>query len=148
MSQSETTKAKSTDSSSAKDQKNERGSMGRIFLVLVIGFCVLLWFAPQIVSRTSLKDSILPRILKNYPGEIRTGAVSLNWGAPVTFRDVALEDFEGRDVVRIDQIQTKKTLWELAKDRKRVGDVNVDGVTTLTYVNAQGLANQDLLTAI
>ncbi|HBL42612.1 MAG TPA: hypothetical protein DDZ90_04385, partial [Planctomycetaceae bacterium] len=42
----------------------------------------------------------------------------------------------------------KKTLWELATDRIRVGDVNVDHVTTLTYVNEQGLANQDLLTAI
>ncbi|WP_417379794.1 hypothetical protein [Gimesia sp.] len=148
MSQSETVKSKSTESSSTKDQKNQRGSMGRIFLVLVIGFCVLLWFAPQIVSRTSLKDSILPRILKDYPGEIRTGKVTLHWGAPVTFQNVALEDFEGRDVVRIAQIQTKKTLWELAKDRKRVGDVNVNHVTTLTYVNEQGLANQDLLTAI
>lgn len=146
MSQSE--KSKSSESSSNRDQKTQRGSWGRIVLVLVIGFCVLLWFAPQIVSRTSLKDSILPLVLKNYPGEIHTGEVSLSWGEPVTFQNVSFEDFEGREVVRIDQIQTKKTLWELATDRKRVGDVNVDHVTTLTYVNEQGLANQDLLTAI
>ncbi|MCA9017230.1 MAG: hypothetical protein KDA77_17995, partial [Planctomycetaceae bacterium] len=148
MSQPDTVKQTTKKKTSAKSQEKQRGSAGRIFFVLMIGLCVLLWFAPPIISNTSLKNSILPLVMKRYPGEITTGAVSLSWSQPVVFQNVALKDFEGRDVVRIDRIATQKTLWELAKDRKHVGDVNVDGVTTLTYVNEHGLANRDLLTAI
>ncbi|QDV53977.1 hypothetical protein [Gimesia fumaroli] len=148
MSQPDTANQTTNKKTSSKNQKQQRGSAGRIFFVLMLGLCLLLWLAPLIISNTSMKNSILPLVLKRYPGEISTGAVTLSWSQPVVFQNVALKDFEGRDVVRIDQIATKKTLWELATDRKHVGDVNVDGVTSLTYVNEHGLANRDFLTAV
>ncbi|QDU06727.1 hypothetical protein [Gimesia aquarii] len=144
MAQSDTTKQQA----SPKNEKAQRGSSGRILFVLFLGLCVLIWFAPLIVSRTSLKNSILPRILKHYPGEISTGEVSLGWTQPAIFQNVALQDFEGRDIARIRQIKTQKTLWDLALDRKHVGEIDIEGVTSLTYVDDQGIANRDLLTAI
>jgi len=148
MPQPDTTKQTTHQKTSSKDSKNQRSSTGRVLFVLFIGLCVLVWFAPLIIARTALKNSIMPLILKRYPGEIKTGAVSLSWSSPVVFQNIALQDFEGRDIVRIDQIKTQKTLWELAKDRKHVGDVNIDGITSLTYVDDQGLANREFLTAL
>lgn len=148
MSQPDTAEQTTKQSSSQQKPKKQRGSTGRIILVLLIGLCVLIWFAPMIVSRTSLKNSILPLILKRYPGEITTGEVSLDWTQPAVFQNVALKDFEGRDVVLIREIKTQKTIWELIRNRDNVGDVQIDGVTSLTYINEQGLANRDLFTAI
>ena len=148
MSRTDTTKSKNSKDDSTSKPDKQRGSFGRIVLVLLVGVAILIWFGPQIVSRTSLKDSILPLVLKNYPGGIKTGSLTLGWSQPVVFQNIALEDFQGRDVVRIKQIQTKKTLWELAKNRKQVGDVTISGVDSFTYVNEQGIANQDFITAV
>jgi len=148
MPQPDSAKTASDKNTSPKNSKPQRGSTGRVLLMLSVGLCLLIWFAPSIIARTSLKNSILPLILKRYPGEIKTGAVSLSWSQPVVFQKIAFQDFEGRDIVRIDQIKTQKTLWELAKDRKQIGDVNINGVTSLTYVDDRGLANREFLTAI
>ncbi|MFK7777023.1 MAG: hypothetical protein QM501_02720, partial [Gimesia sp.] len=148
MAQPDDAKKNSKQKNSSEASKQQRGSKVRMFSMLIIGLCVLTWLAPLIISRTSLKNSILPLILKRYPGEIKTGDVQLSWTQPVIFRDIAFQDFDGRDITRIDRIQTQKTLWELAKDRKHVGNVGIEGVTSLTYVDDQGLANRDFLTAI
>ncbi|QDV21586.1 putative assembly protein [Gimesia panareensis] len=146
MSQPETTNTAATRNDS--DTEKKKSSFGRTLLILLGVLCLLIWFAPQIISGTSLKNSILPLVLKRYPAEIKTGAVTLSWSQPVEFQNIVLQDFEGRPVVHIKQIQTKKTLWELAKDRKQVGDVNVTGVDSYTYVNEQGIANRDFITAV
>ncbi len=148
MSQSENARQTTSQKSSPEKAKTQRGSTGRIIFVFLIGLCVLIWFAPAIISSTSLKNSILPQILKRYPGEIHTGEVSLGWMQPAVFQDIAMQDFEGRDVVLIREIKTQKTLWELVKNRHNVGDVQIDGVTSLTYIDDQGIANRDLFTAI
>lgn len=135
------------DDQTARTEK-KKSSFGRTFLILLIVAGLLTWFAPQIISHTALKDSILPLVLKRYPAEIKTGAVTLSWSQPVAFQNIVLQDFAGRDVARIKQIQTKKTLWELARDRKQVGDVNVTGVDSFTYINEQGIANRDFITAV
>ena len=148
MAQPDSAKQKTGQKASQKDVKQPRGSRSRTFFVLFIGLCVLIWFAPLIIAGTSLKNSIMPLILKRYPGEIRTGDVSLSWTQPAIFQNIVFQDFDGRDVARIDRIQTQKTLWEIVKDRKHIGDVGIAGVTSLTYVDEQGLANRRFLTAI
>ncbi|MEQ9069380.1 MAG: hypothetical protein RLO18_21780 [Gimesia chilikensis] len=148
MSQSDKKQTAATNNSADTPPEQKKRSFGRTFLILLVIVGILTWFAPQIISRTALKDSILPLVLKRYPADIKTGDVTLGWGQPVSFQNIVLEDFEGRPVVRIKQIQTQKTLWELAKDRKQVGDVNVTGVDSFTYVNSQGIANRDFITAL
>ncbi len=148
MARSDAEKETTGKNTSPNNTKPKRGSRGRTFFVLLAGMCVLIWFAPRIIAATSLKNSILPLILKRYPGEIKTGDVSLSWTGPVIFHNVAFQDFEGRDISLIDRIQTEKTLWEIAKDRKHVGNIGIEGVTSLTYVDERGLANRDFLTAL
>ena len=148
MSHSDKKQTAATNNSADTPPEQKKRSFGRTFLILLVIVGILTWFAPQIISRTALKDSILPLVLKRYPADIKTGDVTLGWGQPVSFQNIVLEDFEGRPVVRIKQIQTQKTLWELAKDRKQVGDVNVTGVDSFTYVNSQGIANRDFITAL
>ena len=148
MAQSDAAKQKTDQKASEKDAKNQRSSKGRLFFVLFAGLGVLIWFAPRIIAVTSLKSSTLPLILKRYPGEIRTGDVSLGWTQPAIFQNIAFQDFDGRDIARIDRIQTQKTLWEIIKDRKHIGNIGIEGVTSLTYVDDQGLANRQFLTAI
>lgn len=146
MSQPDKSKTHSDKNDSAPGK--QKRSFGRTLLILLIVAGTLTWFAPQIISRTALKDSILPLVLKHYPADIKTGAVTLSWSQPVAFQNIVFQDFAGRDVARIKQIQTQKTLWELARDRKQVGDVNVTGVDSFTYINEQGIANRDFITAV
>ena len=148
MAQPDATNQTTGKKASQKNGKQQRGSRGRTFFVLFAGLCVLIWFAPRIIAGTSLKNSILPLILKRYPGEIRTGAVLLGWTQPAIFHKVAFQDFDGRDVARIDRIQTQKTLWEIVKDSKHIGNIGIEGVTSLTHVDDQGLVNRQFLTAI
>ena len=86
-------------------------------LMLLLALGLLVWFAPTIVAKTSLRQQILPTLAPDFAGTFQTGSADLNWFSPVVLRDVKALDAQGNPLLEVESITSKKTLLALAVER-------------------------------
>lgn len=107
--------------------KRPRGSRSRRTLVLLLLlFCALGYFAPQIVSRTALRQQIIPALVPDYPGAIEISGASLDWLSPVVLDAVVFYDLSGEPLATIPTLHTEKRLLDLVLNRSDAGKIVLD----------------------
>jgi len=79
------------------------------------------WFAPAIVSQTSLRHSIASWVTRGWPIRVEPGPTSLGWMKPVTLRDLRVHDADGQPLLTIKELRSEKTLWQLATQPTQFG---------------------------
>ena len=97
----------------------------KIILGLVVLLLALVWFAPAIIARTSLRDRIVDSALADFNGTVRSESASLSWFGTVEFRNVTLTEPSGRVAVTAPKLTTSKTLWQLAFQRGDLGTFHI-----------------------
>ena len=51
----------------------------RTAFVLLVLLLALVWFAPAIIARTTLRDKIVGMALKDFNGTVQSGGASMGW---------------------------------------------------------------------
>ena len=97
----------------------------RIALGLLVLLLALVWFAPAIIARTSLRDQIVDSALADFNGKVRSESASMSWFGTVEFRNVTLAEPSGRVAVTAPKLTTTKTLWQLAFQRSDLGTFHI-----------------------
>jgi hypothetical protein len=107
---------------SQADKPRARGGRKRWLAVLVVSLCVV-FFAPNLVALTPLRNLPLQMVLSGIEGTIRSGGASLGWFSTVEYRDVEIRDREGTLVAHVPVITADRTALEFLIDRSNAGTV-------------------------
>ena len=94
-------------------------------MIVSIGLLALVWFAPLIVSFTSLADWPLRHALAGINGTISAGSTSYGWLSPVEFRDVQIRDVKGNLLLTAATIRSQRPLWQLAAHSSDLGTLTI-----------------------
>ena len=87
--------------------------------LLVVAGGVLVWFAPVIIARTSLKQQLVDRVLAPADARAQIGSASLAWTSPVIVEDLIVLDADGSVIAQVPQLRSEKTLLELARQLRK-----------------------------
>lgn len=118
-----------------------------VFLLLTAG--VLAWFAPAIVCNTSLREVVLRNaIAGQIDGTVTVDSLSASWQSPVELHGVRVFDSAGNPVAIVDSITTSKTLLELARDRRDLGAITVNGPAITLICEPAGSNLERVLTPL
>jgi translocation and assembly module TamB len=64
----------------------------RTVVILLVLVLVLVWFAPAIIARTTLRDKIVGMALKDFNGTLQSGGASMGWLSTVELHDVTMTE--------------------------------------------------------
>ncbi len=96
---------------------------GGIAMILLL--CLATYFAPYIISHTSLRNSLLQSSLE-LDGTITLGSASLGWFSNVVVDNLELRDADDKIVAQVAQLRTSKSLIGLLLDFGSLGVVEID----------------------
>jgi len=119
----------------------------RHWITLTIGLAGLLILAPTIVGYTPLRQQILPALAPQYPAEIHVESASLSWLSRVSLRNVTFRDTEDREFLKIDEITTGETLWQLLLNSDGVHPIALRGVVADVRLREDGSNAEDIMAA-
>ena len=94
--------------------------LGRIPLLIGL-LSILAWLLPAIVATTPLRNVVLNLAQPSLPPGTTVGSATLSWTGPVQLRDVRVADEAGREVLRVESIESEQSLWQLATERLSKG---------------------------
>ena len=117
-------------------------------LLLVGSLAAGAWFAPEIVSQTSLRQSIANWATQGLPLRVELGPTSLSWAKPVSFRDLRVLDSDGKSLLAVKELRSEKTLWQLATQQSALGTFTLIEPSGNVVLRADGSNVEDVVTAL
>ena len=117
---------KSTESENPQPRSRFRIGCSTILLLLLLSCGGLVFFAPTIISRTSLLQQVVPLALPDFEGKVAIGSASLGWFSPITINDVTALDASGQPLADVKQITSEKTLFALVSDQSNLGQFHIN----------------------
>jgi len=141
-------KTKSKADSESGDADDSRGGgrfswLGPAFLVLVGGG---LWFAPEVVARTHLRETALRHIVPaEFAERLHLGTVSAGWLTGIRADNVVVRGEGSTEPLRIRQLELQQPLWKLLLDSRDLGKVVVTEPTITSEVRPGGSTLEDAL---
>jgi len=114
-------------------------------LLLFLGLAAVVWFAPQIVARTTLRDRIVPLLLPEYPGQVTFAAPRLSWLAPVQLNDVRVTDAGGELFLQAPRIASNQRLLDLIMRGASGLDVHIHQPRLVCHLRPDGSNVEDAL---
>lgn len=116
--------------------KRERRGLSRGLILLVL-MAIGVYFLPDLVGRTSLRQSVPQLLLPNWRGSVALGETSLGWFVPIDIRNLILRDREGQTLATVDHLRSSKTLWELITHPYELGEFRFEKTTVHLELNDQ-----------
>ena len=131
--------------------RSSRSVPGRSLLILLFLLVLLIGlgigFAPLVISRTPLRDSILNQFLQGsvIDGTICTDAARLRWFCPIRYEGVTVVTSSGERILTGGTLTSSKSLLALVADRTAdLGDFILSG-GSFTVASRQGGTNLEEL---
>ena len=121
----------------------------RLFVVLF--FLTLIggaWFAPEIISQTSLRHGLADRAVLGWPMRVELGPTSLGWMKPITLRDLKVFDADGETMLTVKEVRSEKTLWQLVTQTSVLGTFTLIEPTGHVVLRADGSNVEDVVAAL
>ncbi len=106
------------------------------------------WFAPEIVSQTSLRHRVASWATSGLPLRVELGPTSLGWAKPVLLRDLHVLDADGRSLLAVKELRSERTLWQLATQRSKLGTFTLVEPSGHVVLHADGSNVEDVLAAL
>jgi len=100
-------------------RKKRRILKTAIFLLILIVAVVAV--APEIIARTSLRNSLIPKFSPEYEGRLVLGQTSLGWLRPISIKQVELKYPDGDTWAVIDDLKGEFTLLDLILEPSQLG---------------------------
>jgi len=113
--------------------------------VLLIAGLGLLWAAPILVARTSLRSYALASVCGDLQGEIRAETMSLDWFSPVVVRNLSWHGTDGEILLRADSLSSDHTLLDLVAHRADAGTLRIESPQLRLEVRPDGSNLEDAL---
>lgn len=117
-------------------------------LLLVGSLAAGAWFAPEIVSQTSLRQSVANWVTRGLPLRVELGPTSLSWMKPVLLRELRVLDSNGQSLLAVKELRSEKTLWQLATQRSTLGAFTLIEPIGHVVLRADGSNVEDVVTAL
>lgn len=133
-----------TDAAPARKPRRLRRWAVRLGLVAVL-LAALVWLAPTLVAKSSLRQVALDRALADLKGRAVVGDADLGWFSPVELRDVRVTDAAGGPVLTAARVTSSKTLLQLARDQSDLGTFTVENPTAEVVCEAGKTNVEDLI---
>ena len=106
-------------------EKPPRRGLSRWWLLLVL--CGIgVYFLPELVARTSLRQQIPRTLFPKWTGSIELGETSLGWFAPMHIQGVSLTDREGKTLATVERLRSAKSLWQMITNPGDLGDFHFE----------------------
>ena len=115
-----------------------------LLLLLLVG---LVAAAPTIVSRTSLRNTLIAGQLPS-GWRMESGQASLGWASSQTLTGVTLFDAEDRPMLTVESLLLSRTLVSLAMNQKKLGKLKIVRPVATLETRPNGSNWEDLLSAI
>ena len=106
------------------------------------------WFAPEIVSQTSLRQNVANWATQGLPLRVELGPTSLSWMKPVSLRKLRVLDSDGQSLLAVKELRSEKTLWQLATQRSTLGAFTLIEPIGHVVLRADGSNVEDVVTAL
>ena len=116
-----------------------------IGLFLLGSFVGGAWFAPEIVSQTSLRHSVANWATHGLPLRVELGPTSLGWMKPIVLRELRISDSDGQALLDVKELRSERTLWQLAIQRGVLGTFTLTEPKGHVVLRAEGSNVEDVL---
>ena len=117
-----------------------------LFIVAVLAMVGgLIWFAPTVIVLTDLRDKPLEAIFAGIDGRVTSRAAIWRWWGTIEYRDVVLQDKEGRPLVAVPRVVIDRGLVQLLLHSTDLGVVRLIGGEALVEVRRGGSTIEDVL---
>ncbi len=90
-------------------KRERRGSFRWLVFLVLLGIGV--YFLPELVARTSLRQSVPRFLVPQWKGTIELGETSLGWFAPIDIRSINILDRDGKTLATVGRLRSSTTLW-------------------------------------
>lgn len=137
-----------SESVSQASTKRPRRRWLRASLVLLGLLAVATWFAPEIVSQTSLRQGVVDWVTAEMPMRIELGQTSLGWLKPVVTRELQIADVDGHSLLAVKEFRSEATLWQLATQRGSLGTFTLVEPVGHVVLRSDGSNVEDLVAAL
>ncbi len=105
----------------------------------------VLWFAPEAVVLTPLRDQPLAWATAGLDGRLSSRAAAWTWWWGIEYRDVLLTDRNGRAVAAARRVSLDRGLIPLAIERRDLGTVRITSPEVIVEVRRGGSSVEDML---
>ncbi|MBD3675137.1 MAG: hypothetical protein HUJ26_16590 [Planctomycetaceae bacterium] len=120
----ESTSDSANSADSSKRTRTARRKRRR-FLKFMIYFALLLAAAiaaaPEIIARTSLRNTLIHRFSPEYEGRVVLGATSLGWLKPISLQQLKLRHLDGETWAVFNDLKSEYTLLDLILEPSQLG---------------------------
>ncbi len=106
------------------------------------------WFAPEIVSQTSLRQRVADWAMAGMPIRVELGAATLGWLKPVELRELRVSDTDGKLLLTAKELRGERTLWQLATQPSQLGTFTLVEPAGHVVLRADGSNIEDVLAAL
>ena len=127
-------------------RKRTRRLLRRLGLLLLL-FVGLLAAVPTILSKTSLRDSLIAGQLPN-GWSLASEQASLGWMSGQTLSGVTLSDADGKPMLTVESVKLSKPLLSLAMNPKNLGKLEIVRPVATLETHPNGSNWKDFLLAI
>jgi hypothetical protein len=112
-----------------------------LFLLLLVAG---IFFLPNIIAKTSLKQAAIDYALADFNGKISVQDMSLGWLSPIRISGVSAADTQGKPLITIDKMVTSKPLYTFLFDND-YGEVLIERPTVDLQLRPDGSNLEDAL---
>ena len=143
---------------SARDSKNSENSASsltprrrrwrRVVLLFLGSLGTGAWFAPEIISQTSLRQRVADWATAGMPIRVELGAATLGWLKPVELRELRVSDADGQVLLTAKELRGDRTLWQLATQPNLLGTFTLTESAGHVVLRADGSNVEDVLAAL
>ncbi len=116
-------------------EKRERRGISRWFVLLVL-LGIGVYFLPELVARTALRQSVPRWLAPQWSGTVVLGETSLGWFAPIDIRSIAVQDREGKTLATVGRLHSTATLWGLIARPGELGEFRLE--KTVVHLHMKG----------
>jgi translocation and assembly module TamB len=110
----------------------------------LVGFVVLVWMLPVIITSTPLMDWIVQKAAGNYKGSISMRSVSLGWFSPIVVNGLEIRDEQNKPMVEAVAISSEKSLLDILCNYTQLGQFRVEKPTLSLVLRSDGSNLEDL----
>ncbi len=132
-------------SGEARRSPNRRPRHKRLrlwLLIAVVGAIAIVFTAPIIIAKTSLKQSALNWALQDFDGQLVIESASLNWFSPIELKNVTATDSAGDLLFEIESIATSRPLLSFLYSSD-LGKLTIAGPTLHAQLRPDGSNFED-----
>ncbi len=119
-----------------------------VALLLLGSLAAGAWFAPEIVSQTSLRQRVAAWATAGMPIRVELGPTSLGWLKPVVLRELRVSGSDGQVLLTTKELRGERTLWQLATQPSLLGTFMLIEPVGHVVLRVDGSNVEDVLAAL